>query len=337
MNKSRKILSYMEVFIILFSMGSMVLISFDSHALQIGPEITITTDQLEYYPGEQVSISGRILNDGQGVPSSPLCVHVNDSEANMIFGTCGLSNNYGNYTFTFSLDEYALLGTYHAEAHSYQFDIKTTTSFEVVSTVVIVEISGPCNGVTGVPVSFFGSATGGKKPYSWLWNFGDQQISAEQNPHHIYSAPGNYTVVLTVTDTDGHTGTDLLLITILPGENQTPNQPMISGPSSGKIKTEYTYNLSAVDPDGDQVYFWVEWCENCAEPQWIGPYDSGEIVPVQHAWEKKGMYTIRLRAKDTMGAESAWTTFEVSMPKENRIFRSMFFWFLKSRFPRFFG
>ncbi|MFH1214692.1 MAG: S8 family serine peptidase [Candidatus Neomarinimicrobiota bacterium] len=34
----------------------------------------------------------------------------------------------------------------------------------------------------------------------WLWNFGDDQTSSEQNPTHVYAAINTYTVTLTVTD-----------------------------------------------------------------------------------------------------------------------------------------
>ena len=35
---------------------------------------------------------------------------------------------------------------------------------------------------------------------SWLWNFGDAHTSTSQNPHHVYSAGGNFNVTLTVHD-----------------------------------------------------------------------------------------------------------------------------------------
>ncbi|MBI4645611.1 MAG: PKD domain-containing protein, partial [Bacteroidia bacterium] len=37
-------------------------------------------------------------------------------------------------------------------------------------------------------------------PLSWLWDFGDGQTSAEQNPLHIYSASGTYSVTLTASN-----------------------------------------------------------------------------------------------------------------------------------------
>ncbi len=37
---------------------------------------------------------------------------------------------------------------------------------------------------------------------SWLWDFGDNGSSTEQNPTHTFAEPGTYTVTLTVTDND---------------------------------------------------------------------------------------------------------------------------------------
>ena len=39
----------------------------------------------------------------------------------------------------------------------------------------------------------------------WSWDFGDGGNSTMQNPSHTYSTAGNYTVKLTITDSNGHT------------------------------------------------------------------------------------------------------------------------------------
>ncbi len=38
---------------------------------------------------------------------------------------------------------------------------------------------------------------------TWHWNFGDGNSSSEQNPTHLYEAPGTFLVCLTITDDDG--------------------------------------------------------------------------------------------------------------------------------------
>lgn len=50
-----------------------------------------------------------------------------------------------------------------------------------------------------------------KNATTWNWNFGDKANSTEQNPMHSYSTAGNYTVNLTVSNTNG---TDSRLATI---------------------------------------------------------------------------------------------------------------------------
>ncbi|HYO22852.1 MAG TPA: PKD domain-containing protein [Flavisolibacter sp.] len=42
---------------------------------------------------------------------------------------------------------------------------------------------------------------------NWVWDFGDGTTSTQQNPPHIYTAGGNYTVTLRVTNSAGCTRT----------------------------------------------------------------------------------------------------------------------------------
>ena len=56
-------------------------------------------------------------------------------------------------------------------------------------------------------VNFTGSGTDADGSRSfYIWNFGDGEVSSEQNPTHTFKCPGNYTVSLTVVDNDGFTG-----------------------------------------------------------------------------------------------------------------------------------
>jgi len=52
-----------------------------------------------------------------------------------------------------------------------------------------------------------GSITSGFPPYSYEWDFGDGEISTDENPTHAYKDDGYYTVSLTVTDDRGNTDT----------------------------------------------------------------------------------------------------------------------------------
>lgn len=57
------------------------------------------------------------------------------------------------------------------------------------------------SGASPLAVSFTDLST--NNPTSWLWNFGDENTSAEQNPNHTYAYPGTFTVALTATNAAG--------------------------------------------------------------------------------------------------------------------------------------
>jgi thiol-disulfide isomerase/thioredoxin len=97
-------------------------------------------------------------------------------------------------------------------------------------------------------------------------------------------------------------------------ENNPPEKPSISGPATGNKDTDYEYTFSTSDPDGDDVYFYIDWGDNSSS-EWIGPFNSGEEVKSSHTWVEDGVYIVRIKSKDMDNAESEWETLEVTMPK----------------------
>ena len=65
------------------------------------------------------------------------------------------------------------------------------------------------SGTAPLNVSFTNTSTG--TPDAWYWDFGDGDISNEQDPVHTYLSAGNYTACLTVSNANG---TDSKLATI---------------------------------------------------------------------------------------------------------------------------
>ena len=70
-----------------------------------------------------------------------------------------------------------------------------------VSTPVTNFTANTTAGPAPLTVRFTDTSTG--NPTSWNWSFGDGATSTEQNPIHTYTAPGNYTVNLTVSSASG--------------------------------------------------------------------------------------------------------------------------------------
>jgi len=86
----------------------------------------------------------------------------------------------------------------------------------------------------------------------YSWNFGDGNYGLGKTTNHIYTAVGNYTVTLNVTDNEGNTGIDITYARII--------QPLQIKPSNTTVeKIEEVYNLVlpelfyCYDTDGDLV------------------------------------------------------------------------------------
>jgi parallel beta-helix repeat protein len=106
--------------------------------------------------------------------------------------------------------------------------------------------------------------------------------------------------------------------------NHPPNPPSISGPSSGKYGEEYEYAFTANDPDGDQVYYLIDWGDRTTL-DWFGVFDSGEEINIVHTWNQQGAYIIKAKVRDTYGVESDWTTLPVTMPKNKQSHKYLLF------------
>ncbi|NIP44455.1 MAG: choice-of-anchor D domain-containing protein, partial [candidate division Zixibacteria bacterium] len=96
--------------------------------------------------------------------------------------------------------------------------------------------------------------------------------------------------------------------------NNPPDVATINGPSSGSTSIEYEFDFLSVDPDGNDLFYYVEWGDGEVE-NWVGPYPSDQKVTILHGYESTGTYTIRARAKDIHDAQGPWSddfTFEAS-------------------------
>ncbi|MEW5746920.1 MAG: PKD domain-containing protein, partial [Nitrospirota bacterium] len=104
-------------------------------------------------------------------------------------------------TYTVTLTVYGPLGS----------STKTKTGYITVGSTTAplrAEFSARVReGVAPLAISFVDASTGSIK--SWFWEFGDGTTSTAANPSHTYSKPGNYTVKMTVTDTNGAKSTEV--------------------------------------------------------------------------------------------------------------------------------
>ena len=111
--------------------------------------------------------------------------------------------------------------------------------------------------------------------------------------------------------------------------NQQPNPPIINGPINGKIGTTYDYNFSSIDPDGDDIAYYLILWDDDTNSNITGPFLSGETINASHKWTKKGTYKILARATDIFGKNSYWGELTVTMPRQKVTSSLIFLRFLE--------
>ena len=115
--------------------------------------------------------------------------------------------------------------------------------------------------------------------------------------------------------------------------NNPPEMQMLDGTLEGEINTHYKYSFSASDPDNNPVGYLIDWGDGTTDG-WTMDYAPWVTVSLWHAWNEEDNYTIKVKARDSVGEESDWVTLEVTMPK-NKDFNfnfNLLSWLLE-RFP----
>ena len=139
------------------------------------------------------------------------------------------------------------------------------------------------------------------EPISWLWNFGDGSISREQNPYHLYTKPGVYTVSLAVSNRAGRdsiTKTDLITVKALVEADFTANRTSGISPMS----VQFT-DLSTGSPDS---WSWA-----------FGDGTTSIEQDPQHTYETPGVYNVRLTVSNSgNGATDTKTVNEYIVVRE---------------------
>jgi len=112
------------------------------------------------------------------------------------------------------------------------------------------------------------------------------------------------------------------------GEPNAPNAPTIIGTVEGKIDNEYEYIFKSIDPQNDDVCYYIDWGDDQVE-EWIGPFSSGEEVKLMHLWDEEGTYIIKAKARDTFDIESEWGTLEITMPINLKLYQTSYMFKIK--------
>lgn len=101
-------------------------------------------------------------------------------------------------------------------------------------------------------------------------------------------------------------------------DNTQPDKPTIDGEVEGQIDVEYEYTLTAIEPDGHDISYYVDWGDE-TNSGWTDFVASGTEEKLAHTWTEEGDYIIQCKVKDLFNNESEWETLEITMPVSQQV------------------
>ena len=147
---------------------------------------------------------------------------------------------------------------------------------------------------------------------NWAWNFGDGSNSASQNPTHIFTSAGTFTVELTVTDDKGATDSTSMNITV-EDVNTPPTADFFADIVTGTAPLPVVFTDNSSDADGSIA-------------SWSWDFDDGSYSSSRspsHTYTRAGTFTAKLTVADNKGAtNSASMVITVSEPLEKATYVS---------------
>jgi PKD repeat protein len=192
---------------------------------------------------------------------------------------------------------YSTVGTYQVSL-TVTNGADSSTAYKTITVIspppVADFTANTTSGTVPLTVAFTDASTGA---ISWAWVFGDGATSTEQNPVHMFTTAGTYSVTLTVTN-DGGSASKSMTITVNP---KKPVARFDQNKYSGKIPL--TVKFTDKSTNNPTSYLW----------RFGDGATSTEKNPT-HTYTQPGVYIVRLTATNSGGSDSA-TSFVIVVPK----------------------
>ncbi|MEE8572697.1 MAG: PKD domain-containing protein, partial [Gemmatimonadota bacterium] len=149
--------------------------------------------------------------------------------------------------------------------------------------------ASPTLGSVPLTVTFADLSTG--PPTDWLWEFGDGTTSTAQNPEHVYTAEGTYSVRLTATNAEG-ADDELKTGYIVVTAPVPPQSNFSASPTAGSAPLDVAFSdLSTGSPTS-----------------WLWEFGDGMTSTAQHPnhlYLAPGSYSVTLTASNLAGSDAS--------------------------------
>jgi PKD repeat protein len=179
---------------------------------------------------------------------------------------------------------------------------KSTFTITVEPETTALPIATPQRGVAPLDVSFkpYNATSTAIETYEWDFD-GDGNYDVSEtvgrNQSYRFNEPGDYTVTLKLTDSDGNETTGDVVITVT---NEPPVVSASAAPSNGPAPLVVSFSATASDNEGVSNYEW--------DFDGDGQYDvSGSgLTNTQFSYETEGSYQPVIKVTDSLGESTTY-------------------------------
>ncbi|MFX1377183.1 MAG: PKD domain-containing protein [Promethearchaeota archaeon] len=213
--------------------------------VDLQPVAEFEADQTTIYEGESVAFT---FTGSEGDGPATFAWDFGDGATSTVRDPIHVYATAGTYTVTLTVTD--------SDGDS---DVETKVNFIIV--IVDLQpiadfIADQTTILVGDSVTFTFIGSEGDSPASFAWDFGDGGMSTIQDPTHVYTTAGTYTVSLTVTDSDGDSDVEtkvdfIIVVSDLPPSKVTGLTAVVV--SDTEVYLEWDANMES-DFDHYNIY-----------------------------------------------------------------------------------
>jgi len=248
------------------------------------PQVSVDRDTVTVQVGVEATFNGGFTDVDSADTHSVVWTFSDDgSTANSLTATHTFAS-VGDHTATLTVtDSQGGVGT-----ETVQIEVTP-----VPNTPPAVNAGGNMTVFVGTNVDFDGSFTDVDTTDTHIiqWTFGDGGTANALATTHTYTSPGNYTVTLTVTDSQGGVGSSTVQVVVNPAPN-TPPTVNVSGDMTVNTGESITFNAIVNDPDINDTHDFA----------WnFGDSNTASTQRTSHSYAEIGTYVATLTVTDSQG------------------------------------
>lgn len=106
---------------------------------------------------------------------------------------------------------------------------------------------------------------------------------------------------------------------------EKPSRP--EGPSQVRKGQQVTFKSMTTDLDGDRIRYGWDFDDDDQVDTWTSFYPSNKTIMINHSWNEKDVFLIKVIAEDEKGFQSKWSpSMSVSVAKEKTKTEQNIFW-----------